>query len=343
MSLIFPWLGIAICISQSAMFSGMNLALFSVSRLRLEVEAASGSADAVRVLGLRRDANFALTTILWGNVAINVLLALLSNSVMSGVVAFLFSTILITFLGEIVPQAYCSRYGLRTAARLAPLLRFYQFLLFPVAKPTALMLDAWLGREGVNFLREREFRQLIRRHIESSDADIDRLEGLGALNFLAIDDMRVQDEGEPLNPLSIVEVNVVDGRPVFPAFAANGEDPFLRRVQASNEKWVVVVDPSGTPVSVLDADRFLRSVMFDGSDADPARFCHRPIIVRNPNSPLGSALLRFRPQATSSPRDESDSDVILLWAERKQVITSDDILERLMRGVSATAATAVYN
>ncbi|MGA7986446.1 MAG: hypothetical protein WCA01_14795 [Burkholderiales bacterium] len=30
------WLGVALCLSQSAMFSGLNLALFSVSRLRLQ-------------------------------------------------------------------------------------------------------------------------------------------------------------------------------------------------------------------------------------------------------------------------------------------------------------------
>ena len=34
----FVWLGIALCISQSAIFSGLNLAMFGVSRLRLDVE-----------------------------------------------------------------------------------------------------------------------------------------------------------------------------------------------------------------------------------------------------------------------------------------------------------------
>jgi len=32
------WIGIAFCISQSAMFSGLNLAFFSISKLRLEIE-----------------------------------------------------------------------------------------------------------------------------------------------------------------------------------------------------------------------------------------------------------------------------------------------------------------
>ncbi|MFO8083423.1 MAG: CNNM domain-containing protein [Desulfobacterales bacterium] len=82
---------------------------------------------------------------LWGNVSVNVLLALLSDSILAGVSAFLFSTFVITLFAEIIPQAYFSRHSIRVAALLTPMLRFYQILLFPVAKPTALVLDAWCG------------------------------------------------------------------------------------------------------------------------------------------------------------------------------------------------------
>jgi CBS domain containing-hemolysin-like protein len=64
------------------MFSGLNLALFTVTRLKLEVEASVGNSKALKVLDLRKDSNFMLTTVLWGNVSVNVLLALLSDSVM---------------------------------------------------------------------------------------------------------------------------------------------------------------------------------------------------------------------------------------------------------------------
>ena len=50
---IGTWIGILICLSQSAMFSGMNLAAFSISRLRLEVQASSGNKLANKVLDLR--------------------------------------------------------------------------------------------------------------------------------------------------------------------------------------------------------------------------------------------------------------------------------------------------
>jgi len=62
------WIGIGFCISQSAMFSGLNLAFFSISKLRLEIESKNNNKYALKVARMRKDANFLLTTILWGNV-----------------------------------------------------------------------------------------------------------------------------------------------------------------------------------------------------------------------------------------------------------------------------------
>ena len=76
---IILWIAIGLCIAQTGIFSGLNLAIFSVSRLRLEVEFTGGNADAAKLLRLRANSNFTLATILWGNVATNVLLTLLSN------------------------------------------------------------------------------------------------------------------------------------------------------------------------------------------------------------------------------------------------------------------------
>lgn len=106
----------------------------------------------IPVLSTSSSINFLLTTILFGNVGINVLLTLLSNQVLAGLGAFLFSTVFITVLGEVMPQAYFSRHALKTAALLSPVLKLYQILLFPFAKPTGLILDRWLGKEGIHFL-----------------------------------------------------------------------------------------------------------------------------------------------------------------------------------------------
>jgi CBS domain containing-hemolysin-like protein len=136
-----------------------------------------------------------LATILWGNVGINVLLTMLSDSVLTGLGAFLFSTIAITVIGEITPQAYFSRNALKMGSLLSPVIRFYQILFYPVAKPIALILDAWLGKEGITYLEESELRNIIRQHITAKEADLNQVEGIGALNFFALDEIHVIQEG----------------------------------------------------------------------------------------------------------------------------------------------------
>src|SRR5689334_5626506 len=103
------WLGVIVCLLHSALFSGSNLGFLELSRLKLMVQADAGDKDALRILQLRSDDHFLLATILWGNTASIVLLALVSESVLSGVGAFFFSTFGVTVLGEILPQAYFVR------------------------------------------------------------------------------------------------------------------------------------------------------------------------------------------------------------------------------------------
>ncbi|MGB5398501.1 MAG: DUF21 domain-containing protein, partial [Gammaproteobacteria bacterium] len=266
---IFVWIGIIFCISQSAMFSGLNLALLGISRLRLEVEATAGNPAAVKVLTLRKDVNFLLTTILWGNVCINVLLTLLSNSVMTGLTAFIFSTVLITFAGEIAPQAYFSRHAMRMGSLLAPLLRLYQFILYPVAKPSALVLDKWLGKEGISYFRERDLHTVIRKHIESDESDVSRLEGIGAMNFLALDDIVVTQEGEYIDPDSVIKLPTENGLPLFPKFERDANAEFLRRINSSGKKWVIITDEQDQPCMVMNANAFLRDALFGKDDINP--------------------------------------------------------------------------
>ena len=148
------------------------------------------------------------------------------------------------------------------AALLAPLLRVYQVGLFPKAKPTAIVLNWWLGPEGIAFLRERDFRALITRHAGAAGADVGKLDVTGAPNFLDLDDILVADEGELVDPRSIITLPIESGWPVLPSFERSADDPLLRRLNASGKKWVIIVDTSERPSFVLDAHRFLRDALF---------------------------------------------------------------------------------
>ena len=332
------WIGIAFCISQSAMFSGLNLAFFSLSRLQLEVEMKQGNEIAGKVLEVRQDSNFLLTTILWGNVGINVLLTLLSDSVLAGVAAFAFSTVFITIFGEILPQAYFSRNALRMASLLAPLLRFYQFVLTPVARPCALFLDMWLGKEGIDYLREKELISMIRAHMEADEAELDHIEGRGALNFLTIDEVRVTEEGEPVDADSIIRLPTRVDLPLIPEVSRNVNDPFLQLVNASGHHWVVLADEKGNPQLLLDADAALRAALLDlDKPYDIYNFCRRPLVIRDTSKTIGEVISYLKSIPSSSQVEDSaiDYDAVLIWGDKPRIITGADILGKLLKGIKA--------
>jgi hypothetical protein len=334
---IFIWMGIALCLCQSAAFSGLNLAYFSLSRLQLEVEAKRDNKSAQIILGMREDSNFLLSTILWGNVSINVLLTLLSDSVLVGVYSFLFSTVAITFFGEIFPQAYFSRNALRVASFLTPLIRFYQVVLFPVAKPTAIILDGWLGREGITYFRENELRGIIEAHMHADEAHVEHVEGIGALNFLSVQDVLVSDEGEVIDPKSIIQCECKLDLPVLPEQGSADFEAFLAKVNASGHKWVVLINAAREPLLVLDADGFIRSALLDETPTDSYVFAHRPIIFNDDQVTLGTAMRRLKvaQQVSADSNDVLDRDVILVWVENgSRVITGADILGRLLKGIA---------
>jgi metal transporter CNNM len=337
MNELLTWLGITLCVAQSACFSGLNLAVFSLSRLRLEAAADAGEAAAVRVLELRRDANFTLVTILLGNVSINVLLTLLAESVLAGLGAFLFSTVVITAFGEILPQAYFTRHALRVAALLAPLLRFYRLLLWPIARPVARLLDRWVGPEGMPWFGEGELQRVLRQHADAPDTEVAHIEAVGAINFLALDDVPVGDEGEAVHPASVLPLPIRAGRPVFPDFEPTGRDPFLRALDEAGTKWCIITDEAGRPHCVVNAHSFLRGVLFSGTASDPASACHQPLVVTDAALPLGDVLGRLSVRRTRPGDDVVDEDLILVWTDdEKRIITGADILGRLLRGISRT-------
>ncbi|MBI9039315.1 MAG: DUF21 domain-containing protein [Bacteroidales bacterium] len=332
---IFIWIGIAFCLSQSAMFSGLNLAFFSLTRLQLEIEAESSARKgAKKVLSMRKDSNFLLTTILWGNVSINVLLTLLSDSVMAGIISFTFSTVVITFFGEIIPQAYFSRNALRMASFLTPVLKFYQIVLFPVAKPSALMLDSWLGKESVQYFAENNIKLFIKKHMDAHHSEIDHIEGIGAINFFSIDDMEVIHEGEELNPDSIISLKSDNGKIIFPKYEPKQDDDFIQKINKSGEKWVVFTDEKNDPKLALDTDEFIRSELFCKDRKGIEKYCHPPLIVRDDNSNLATVIKKLKTQIDINSDVPLEKDIVLYWKdENRRIITGADILGNLLEGI----------
>ncbi len=97
------------------------------------------------------------------------------------------------------------------------------------------------------------------------------------MNFLAIDDLLAVDEGEHIDPDSVISL----------------EFQILKQVEASKKKWVVIIDTTGEPHFALDSDAFLRDALFKGKPVNPLRYCYRPIIVK-PGYPENSSKKKNR-------------------------------------------------
>lgn len=329
------WLGIFACLSQSAMFSGANLAFFSLSRMRLEAEVEKGDKAARKVLRIRKDSNLLLCTILWGNVSVNVLLTMLSDSVLFGLGAFAFSTVGITFFGEILPQAYFSRHALRVGALLTPLIRLYQILLYPVAKPCAIILDGWIGPEGPSFYRERDIEIILEKHIREQDSEISANEGRGALNFLDLDDRYISSEGNVVDASTIYTFPLNLDLPVFPETGTTESLDFIESLKSHPCLWAVIVGEKGGPQLVLKTTDYLGELFARGEQVDIYDYCHRPVVVSDDEIRLDSVLGEFVVEATDVDDHVVDRDVVLYWTkEEKRIITGADIFGRLLKGIA---------
>lgn len=112
---------IGVCLMFSALFSGLNLGLMSLDRTDLKIlcntgtEAEKNYARAIQPV--RDHGNFLLCSILLGNVLVNSTFTILLDSLTSGLIAVICSTIAIVIFGEITPQAICSRHGLAVGAK----------------------------------------------------------------------------------------------------------------------------------------------------------------------------------------------------------------------------------
>lgn len=335
------WGGIAACLATSAALSGMTLGVFSVSRLRLSLLASQGDESAKKVLGMRQDSNTTLSTLVWANVGTNSALTLLSDNALSGITGLAFSVGAITLLGEIIPQAYFSRHALNMGAKLEPFFKLLNTALYPLAKPCGMLLDKMVGEDAIEYFREQDLKELLKMHVHGTNGEIGAVEATGSANFLALDDISVAEEGEALDQASILYVPLRDGQLDLPDFEANPDDPVLRRIQESGKKWVVFCQPDGTPRKVLDANAFLRDVLFEREKPQPNDYWHKPIIVTNAQEKLGDLLTRLHVQAEHHDDDVIDNDVILFWSEdQKRIITGSDILGRMFRGIAKASIVA---
>jgi metal transporter CNNM len=200
---------IVLLLALSALFSGLNLALMGLSPHELKRKMNLGDKRAARLYPIRKNGNLLLVTLLLGNVGVNAILSIFLNSLTTGIVAVIVATLLITIFGEIGPQAIFSRYAIAVGAAASPLVDFFLFILYPVAKPLAWALDRLLGHELPELFSRAELIKIIEEHADSPNSDIAADEERIARGALTFGDKVVR---EVMTPRSQVKTVLADSR-----------------------------------------------------------------------------------------------------------------------------------
>ncbi|CAF0795370.1 unnamed protein product [Adineta ricciae] len=170
----------------SGFYSGLNLGLMSMSvnDLSLIAESEDGALRyyAQRVLPLRKRGNFLLCSIVIANVLVNSLGTVLLDSLVHGLFAVIGSTIMIVLMGEIIPQAICSRYGLVIGAHTHVITWVTMILTGVISYPLGFILNKILGQEvTASYTRDQIARMLTRISADIEKPEMDVITGVLSL------------------------------------------------------------------------------------------------------------------------------------------------------------------
>lgn len=322
------WLQIVIIIIllvASALFSGLTLGLMSLDCTGLEIvmegDDEVNAAAARRIYAVRKNGNLLLCTLLLGNVCVNAFLSILMGELFGGIPALIGSTILIVILGEIMPQALCSRYALQIGSFVVPMVRVLVCLMYPFAFPLAFALDKLLGEELATTYSSGEMRKLLEIHVKEGRFDQEVGTAMaGALNYKELKVKQV------MTPASETFMLNVDTKLDFTAIAQIFKTGYSR-----------------IPVYEVDQNNiigllFVKDLIFiDPEDETPVRnFCQifgRGVHVVWPDDNLGDVLRELKKGKSHmalvrdvNGEDESQDP----FYEIKGIITLEDIIEEIL-------------
>ncbi|KAG5542309.1 hypothetical protein RHGRI_021996 [Rhododendron griersonianum] len=152
----------------AGLMAGLTLGLMSLGLVDLEVLMKSGRPQdriyASRIFPVVKNQHLLLCTLLIGNSMAMESLPIFLDKLVPAWAAIVISVTLILMFGEILPQAICTRYGLKVGAYLAPLVHVLLWAFFPVAYPISKVLDWMLGKGHSVLLRRAELKTFVNFH-----------------------------------------------------------------------------------------------------------------------------------------------------------------------------------
>ncbi|XP_025020982.1 metal transporter CNNM4-like [Python bivittatus] len=208
----FEMISIVFLLALSGILSGLNLGLMALDPMGLRIVQNCGTAKerkyAARIAPIRRKGNYLLCSLLLGNVLVNASLTILFDKIIgANIGSIVVSTFGIVLIGEIIPQAICSRHGLAIGANTIFITRLLMLLTFPFSYPISMMLDYLLGKEmGTVYNREKlmEMLRLTQPYNDLMKEELNIIEGALELRTKTVENVMT-----PLNDCFFVNSDAI--------------------------------------------------------------------------------------------------------------------------------------
>lgn len=198
------YLVVAVCIAVSAVFSGVEIAFFSVSELKLRTLAEAGHRRAKMGLRLRSNPQRLLSTILIGNNLANIAAASLATLIAvelfgseAVAVATGILTLLILLFGEIIPKTLAAKHAVFVVEWLAYPVYGLEKLLSPILfflEPMILKLTGGRGL-AVPFGTEEELKMALEEGGKAGVLEKDEVKMIK--NVFQLNDITAEDAMTP--------------------------------------------------------------------------------------------------------------------------------------------------
>ncbi|OII70785.1 uncharacterized protein cubi_00930 [Cryptosporidium ubiquitum] len=279
----------------SALFSGLTLGMMTQDLLHLKISSSSKTDKnaayyAKKLLPLRKNGNFLLVTLLFGNVTVNTGLSILISELTSGWLAFTVSTILIMIFGEIIPQAICSRYGLYIGGFFSPFIKLIQVILFPLLKPISVILDKAVGKSNEKVYTRDELYTLLEHHSNKGIISVYELELIKRIVFsnssvsdimTQIDEFQIYYVDSQLEPNQIDEfirngisrLYIIDNHSTYSEFFIDNTQPCLSYSKKNDIIFLDIPTTDNKPGSNEYPDSPITSETYD-SDCSIYNYPH---------------------------------------------------------------------
>ena len=313
---------IILCVAFSAYFSGTEMSLAKVNKVKLARAAENKEKGAKLACGFAENYNDTITIILIGNNLVNIAASSMATILCANYfgekgewIATIGMTVIILIFGEILPKSIAGSYSYGLSKLLSVPLRFFQIIFYPITKLVQKMLN------GLNSNLQKQKDQTDEDEITDDELIemVDTMEEQGLID---------EDTQELItNAIDFIDVDAIEIMVHRTDFFAYDIDDDIKSLLADPEllnysRIPVYKDSIDNIVGILNTKQLIKHHL-NGDNIDVEELLTQPLYVF-PSQSVSSVLKELRQQKIHMAiiKDEYGGTLGLL--------TMEDIIEELV-------------